>query len=282
MLKPFKIWIVGMSLVAVIFGLRVMPVYAATPSTESIASSYGTDGTLRQGMIVGLKPGSTTKVVPLSRDRMREMLGVVITASDAPVTLSGETSVAQVYVATSGQYNVLVSNQNGPIHAGDYVSASSLNGVGMKAEATDQVVLGKASQDFAETKSRETSVATLKSNGGSTTVVVGLVTVNIAVGNNPNVGHGTGDLPGFLQLSSNNIAGKPVAAARVYLSLAVLLITAFIAGSLAYGGVRNTVVSIGRNPLAKRSITKGLLQIVLVSVIIFIIGLFAVYLLLRL
>ena len=55
-----------------------------------------------------------------------------------------------------------------------------------------------------------------------------------------------------------------------------------IAGSLLYSGIRSSVISIGRNPLSKESITKSLLQIILTSIIIFLIGLFGVYLLLRL
>ncbi len=261
----------------------MLPVYAATTATtDGIARSYGTDETVRQGMIVGLRHGSTSKVVPLNRDRITDMLGVVIAASDAPITISGETSSAQVYVASSGQYNVLVSNQNGPIRAGDYISISALNGIGMKAPDTETPVLGKAVADFSGAKSRETSSATLHSNGGTTTVVIGVVAANIGVAGNPNLGRGTGDLPGFLQVASSSIADKPVGAPRVYLSLAVLVLSAFISGSLLYGGVRNSISSIGRNPLAKRSILRGLLQIILVSIIIFILGLFAVYLLLRL
>jgi len=62
----------------------------------------------------------------------------------------------------------------------------------------------------------------------------------------------------------------------------ILIIIAAISGSILYGGVRTTMVSIGRNPLAKASIMRGLAQVVLVSIIIFIIGLIGVYLLLKL
>ena len=271
---------IGAALTVFGVGFMVPAALAATASTENVANSYGTDGTVRQGMIVGLQPGSTSKVIALERSNMSQMLGVVISASDAPITISGETSVAQVYVVTSGQYKVLVSNQNGPIHSGDYISVSSLNGVGMKAESSDATVLGKAAADFTGS-GQGVSTTQLKNNGGITPVAIGLLTVNIGIGSNPAVSR-NGSLPGFLQTSSNSIAGKPVAAARIYLSLAVLALTAFMAGSLMYSGVRNTIVSIGRNPLAKRTITKGLMQIVLVSIIIFIVGLFAVYLLLRL
>jgi len=49
-----------------------------------------------------------------------------------------------------------------------------------------------------------------------------------------------------------------------------------------YSGIRNALIAIGRNPLSKKSIFRGLLEIILTGFIILIIGLFAVYLLLKL
>jgi len=272
------------SIVSLLMLMITLPVAAAsTSTTEGIAQSYSTDAVIRQGMIVGLNHQDNTKIVILTTHNITDMLGVAISASDAPLTLSGSSNTTQIYVATSGQYNVLVSNQNGAINVGDYVSISGLNGIGMKAQDTEQTVLGRAVSAFSGSASSATSSATVAaSNGAKTTVNIGIITVAVNVTSNPDLGKGTGDLPGFLQVASSSIANKSVSAPRVYLSLGVLLLTAFISGSLLYGGVRNGIVSIGRNPLARRSIVRSLMQVVLVSVIVFIIGLFAVYLLLRL
>ena len=56
----------------------------------------------------------------------------------------------------------------------------------------------------------------------------------------------------------------------------------FIAATLLWSGVRSGMISIGRNPLSKHSIIQGLMQVIIVAVLIFIIGVFAVYLLLKL
>lgn len=254
---------------------------AASSSTEAVVQSYATDATIRQGMIVGLKRSDTTKVELVTRDTVDEILGVAVSASDAPLALTGSTTTAQVYVATSGRYNVLVSNQNGAIQTGDYISISSLNGIGMKADNGEAIILGRAAANFSGT-SNIVSTATLKGAAGDNTVAIGSIPVDINVGGNPNLGHGSGNLPGFLQVAGNTIASKPVSAPRVYLSLAVLLVTALISGGLLYSGVRGSIISIGRNPLARKSIIRGLIQVVLTSIIVLILGLFAVYLLLRL
>lgn len=57
------------------------------------------------------------------------------------------------------------------------------------------------------------------------------------------------------------------------------VITALV---LLYAGVRNAIISIGRNPMSRKSIVKALIQVILTSLLILIIGLFAVYLLLKL
>lgn len=271
-----------MALVGLLLLSLPASVYAASATTEGIAQSYQTDTTVRQGMIVGTRPGATTYVEPLTTATVNSMLGVAISASDAPLSLSDGTAGAQVFVATTGHYNVLVSDQNGVIHKGDYISISALNGIGMKALDSEPIILGPADADMTAASIISSSVPVKKADGSTVTVSIASIPVTIGVGMNPKSGHGTGNLPGFLQIATNTIADKPVSAARVYLALAVLLLAAFISGSLLFSGVHNSITSIGRNPLAKPSIIRGLLQVILVGLIIFILGLFAVYLLLRL
>lgn len=259
----------------------VAPHAAAVTSDQGIVQSYTTDGTVQVGMIVGLKKGDNSTVVPLTSDTVTNMFGVAISATDAPITLSGD-AAHQAYVATTGQYNVLVSDENGAIKTGDYISISALNGIGMKALDTEPVVLGRAARDLTDSSLIAKNVEVKGAAGQATVVNIGVVPVTITVANNPKGGHGTGNLPGFLQVAAGGIADKPVSAGRVYLSLAVLILAAFIAGSLLYSGVRGSLLSIGRNPLAKKYIIRGLIQTVLTAVIIFILGLFGVYLLLRL
>ena len=69
---------------------------------------------------------------------------------------------------------------------------------------------------------------------------------------------------------------------RIYLSIAITGLSIIVAITVLYSGVRNSIISIGRNPLSKKSIFRGLLEIILTAFLILIIGLFAVYLLLKL
>lgn len=254
---------------------------AATGSQE-VAQSYGTDTTVRQGMIVGLKSGDSSKVEPLSKKNAQSMLGVIVGASDAALSLSSDSTASQVYVASFGRYSVLVSNQNGTLKAGDFISISSLDGVGMKADGSVSFVLGKAVAGF-DGSSNVISAATLQNgSGGSTKITIGSIPVDIGITANPSQGDSVGRLPSFLAEASSGIAQKTVSAQRVYLALAVMLLGVVMAGSLLYAGVNSTIIAIGRNPLAKRAIINGLMHVVLTSSIVLVLSIFAVYLLLKL
>ncbi len=226
--------------------------------------------------------GNASQVQALSANDISTMQGVVVSPNNAPISLNNGTSSNQVYVADSGGYNILVSTENGSISIGDYISISSLDGIGMKASDSEGTVVGKATMAFSG-KTGVVSTATIKKAGGGTTEVsIGSIPVDISIAANPNEQLGVGGLPGFLQSASTAIANKPVSAPKVYISLVILLLSMLISGSLLYSGVKNSIVSIGRNPLARKYIVRGLSQVVLFGVIIFVLGLFAVYLLLRL
>jgi hypothetical protein len=270
-----------------LFGLACLIAVPALASadnsaTQSVTQGYGSDTALQNGLIVKLKDSDATKVEPDTVAAMTKMQGVVVAASDASVTLSNNDNKKQVYVATFGRYSTLVSNQNGPIKTGDYVTISSLAGVGMKADSSQAIILGKAAGNFDGTSNVE-GTATLKDTAGKQVAVsLGRIPVDIGVAHNPLQQTIDNNLPGFLRRASQIIANKPVSSTRVYLSLAVLLISAIIAGSMLYAGIRNGLIAIGRNPLAKLSITRNIVQVIVTSLIIFIIGLFGVYLILKL
>lgn len=228
-------------------------------------------------MLVALKKDDQSKIEAVTDKTLAEMKGIVADANDSPVTLSGEGR--KIFVATEGTYEVLVSNENGKIDKGDYVSISSLSGVGMKAAESQGMVVGRAASAFTgggdsvgKTTSKDNRV-----------VEFGRIKVDLGVTKNPYLKTPDKDkVPDALQKVATGIAEQPVSTLRIYMALIVLLVTAGVAATTLFSGVRSTVISIGRNPLSKGVILKGLLQVLLVSLIIFITGLFGVYLLLKL
>lgn len=247
---------------------------ATVANAQQVTTGFSTDQDLQRGMIVSLDQGSN-KINALDPNSPDKMYGVVVDPNDAPLTLSSEQE--KVFVATSGSFEVLVSNQNGNIKSGDYITISSTPGIGMKADDKSRFVIGRALADY---DGSSPNTQRLSSEGRE--LAVGRVLANISVSANPNLKARTTSLPSFLLRSAEDISGKTVSPTRVYLGSFIAVATVIISGSLLYGGVRSSIIAIGRNPLSKASVGRNMIKVVLVGLTIFICGLFAVYLIIKL
>ncbi len=247
-------------------------------SQPTVTQAYATKQPLEVGMIVGLDPNHPTEVEPLTSQHIQQMQGVVVPASAAPVTISSQTAANQVFVATLGRYDVLVSDQNGPINTGDYITISSLAGIGMKASSSSQLVVGKAAGGF---DGKDNVLGNDHFSGQN--VNIGLVPVDLGIAHNPIAG-ASNQLVGFtfLQQVAHAITGKDSSPPRIYAALAIFVIIALIAAAVLYSGVRGGMVATGRNPLAKAAINRSLFEVVMAAVVIFAIGIGAIYLILKL
>jgi hypothetical protein len=246
---------------------------------QTVTQGYEADSALQRGLLVQLNKDKASRVEPVVMQTAERLLGVVVDANDSPVTISQDGE--KVFVATTGRYDVLVSDQDGPLTKGSYIAVGALDGIGKLAGGADKVVVGRALADF-DGKSNVLSTTEVKDSAGSTKQVhIGRIAADISIGHNP-LQKSEVDLPGVLQRAAKAVAGKPVDLPRIYLSLVVFLICAIISASLMYSGIRSGLISIGRNPLGKKSIIRGMLQVILTALIIFITGIIAVYLLLKL
>lgn len=247
------------------------------------AQGYAANTPLDNGTIVQLTGKDAKQVKPASQAELQNMFGVTIDRSQLPVTLSSEGLENEVYVAASGTYNVLVSTQGGAIAKGDYVTLSAVDGIAMKAGTAEKTVFGRAVGSF-DGKGVTLGTATLKDTSGKTnkTVTLGSVAVTIDIKSNPNEKSTKVQVPEVLERIGQAIAEKEVSPIRIYLSMGITAVSLIAAIAVLYSGVRSGIISIGRNPMTKKSIFRALLEIILTSVLILIIGLFAVYLLLKL
>lgn len=248
-------------------------------SAQAVTEGYNSDLTLQRGMIVMLKKDDPSKVELVTTQTGELMYGVVVAANDAPLTLAN--AGQRVFVATNGRYDVMVSTQNGPIKAGDYITASALSGIGMKASDKEAYIIGRAIADFDGKKDTIGSNEVKDSDGNKQSVSIGRVQMDVSVAKNPLLRATEPNVPEFLMKAATAIAGRPVNPFRVYMGVLVFGICTVVAGVLMYGGVRSGIISIGRNPLSKKSIIRSMFQVIITGLIVFITGVFGVYLILR-
>lgn len=256
---------------------------ASKDVSGTVTQSYSADSSVQIGMVVQLKDKDTSTVVPLDPDKIRNMLGIVIPTNKASIVLTPEkTTKQQVLVATNGHFNVLASNQGGPIKAGDFLTISSLPGIAMKASEDQQQVVGRATADFSGSSNVIGTVDVKDMAGHKQSVAIGRVAIDIDIAHNPLFQKTVDYVPGFLAKIAVTAANKPVSVARIYLSTGILLVISIITGNMLYSGVKNGMKAVGRNPLSKKSIMRSLIQTIVAGLIVFIAGVFGVYLLLKL
>lgn len=248
-------------------------------SAQAVTEGYNADLALQRGMIVMLKKDDPTKVELVTTQSGEMMRGVVVAANDAPLTLAN--AGQRVFVATNGRYDVMVSTQNGPIKAGDYITASALSGIGMKATDKEAYIIGRAIADFDGKKDVIGTNEVKDSTGNKISVNIGRVSMDVGVAKNPLLKATEPNVPEFLMKAATAIAGRPVNPFRVYMGVLVFGICTVVSGILMYGGVRSGLISIGRNPLSKKSIIRSMFQVIITGLIIFVTGVFGVYLILR-
>lgn len=263
--------------------VAVSPVAAAASYGGGSVQGYAADKPIDNGTVVQLTGKDANRVKVSSQSELENMFGVVVDRNQLPIKLSSGNRENETFVAVSGTYNVLVSTQAGPIKSGDYVTLSSINGVTMKAGTEEKTVFGRANGSF-DGKGVTLGKAGLKDSNGNknSSVVIGSIPVTVDIKSNPNEKSTKVEVPKLLERIGQAVAEKEVSPIRIYLSMAITAVSLIAAIAVLYSGVRNSVISIGRNPMSKKSIFRALLEIILTSILIVIIGLFAVYLLLKL
>lgn len=272
---------IGLAFVIGLASVIVLPAAAETYGGGSVAS-YAADGPIDKGSIVILTGKDSNRVKIASQKDVSNMFGVVVDRTQLPLSVTNDGIENETFVAVSGTYTVLVSNQEGNINAGDYLTLSSLNGVAMKAGDTDVTVFGRANANFNDSNVSLGTTTLKDSAGGTKTVKLGSVPVTIDIKSNPNHKSTDVNAPEFLKRVGEAVADKEVSPIRIYIGVAIAVISLLAAIAVLYAGIRNGVISIGRNPMSKKSIFRAIFEVILTAALILIIGLFAVYLLLKL
>lgn len=256
-----------------LFAFNLIPQFV---SASSIAQSYKSTKPIRSGSLVSLNNKKSGQVEASTYLTNKNLIGVVIGGEDSALVFNSDES--KVTVASSGQTSVLVSDINGKIANGDSITTSPIAGVGMKATEGGKVV-GTAVEEFTGKKALESFEVTNKA-GETKTANVGLINVEIEVqyisGSSSNSA-----IPDSIQKLSDSIAGKPVSSAKIFLGGLIVLSSVFIAAIIVYTGVRSSFISLGRNPLAQKGISRVLLQTLVTALGFIVICSIITYIILR-
>lgn len=256
------LWAVrGKLIQCVLVGAIILLVSETNSATAQVSGAnvafYVTmpDVTPTPGNIISFTAGSyQLSTTPYSRD----LAGVVVSSPAVAINLVGRTD--SYPLLNTGTALVAVNGENGPIAPGDFITASSTPGVGMKAEQAGYVI-GTALQGYEPSAPDAISQVETALDIRFTSVV------------NPNrsrFGQLTDQVRQGLNVSALGALEEPSTALRYLIALIVIIIS-FLFGFYTFGRIANNgIAAIGRNPLARRFI--GAAVIVNVAITVAIVG----------
>lgn len=238
-----------------VFLFLVAPASAAQ-GNSAIAQQFQTkDTAITPASIVSLVKDTSNTVELASLTGLDRLTGVV--ANQPLVQLSDGGSGVQV--VTSGLTLALVSDLNGEVVAGDKVTVSPIEGIGMRADSSTTVV-GTAQSNLADVQQETRKIKDV--SGEEVEVHIGLIPVQVGVAFfTPDTEEKSNFVPPFLQSMANTISGRDVSPVRVLVAALILLLLFVSITVLLYSSVRSSIISIGRNPLSEAAVRKSLLQV---------------------
>lgn len=246
---------------------------AVSAASPNISRSYKSTSNIPNGSIVSLIPSRTGYVQEANTSNGQNLAGVAVSVNQSLVAVNPGSG--QVQIATSGTVNALVSNVNGNISVGQEVAVSPFNGVGMKSGSGDRVI-GTSLTSFNSQTAGSSSEEITDIHGNKHLLTVGYVKLTIAIGNMYSSNFSIQGVQAFIE----SLTGHPISILRVIISLAVALIAIITLVVLIYASIYGSIVSIGRNPLAKVAVFRTLTSVMVMVVILAIVAGITIYLLL--
>ena len=246
----------------------------ANAASANVSTSYKSSDSLTNGSLVSLDPTRSDYVQAANTSNGQRLIGVVVASNDSLIAL--DPTNGSVQVATTGSALALASTLNGSIAIGDQIGVSPFAGVGMKAEA-DSYVVGIA-QTALNNTTAGTQVDTVTDlSGHKIPITVGYVRVTLGIHSSV----GTATKRGALQEFVKGLTGHYVSTPRLVVSIGISGLALLVLSLLTYSSIYGSIVSIGRNPLAKFAVFRTLTSVLAVTACIALLAGGTIYLLLR-
>ena len=274
-MKRLFLSMTAVCLFVVSFVTGVGPVIAsAAASSANVSKSYQSTASIPAGSIVSLSQSSQNSIELSNTSNSKRAIGVAVQDDDSLIAVDSGSTTTQV--ATSGTVTTLVSDVNGSIKVGDQVAISPFDGIGMKS-ALGERIIGLAQTAFDGTQTGTTTRQVTDKTGATHSIKVGYVQLSVAVGMDDGVNGGMTGLQRFVR----SLTGHQVSTPRIIISLVIAVCTLIALIVLIYSAIYGSIVSIGRNPLAKNAIFRALWHVVWMATITVATALLLMYFLLR-
>jgi len=285
--KTKKVFLKGIVFIAMtVFGITIVPIAHAQffkiANESTFAQTYIVSGKhpISGDIISFNKTKQTFNITNITSDK--NMFGVVV---NDPVVVFRFAN-GGVPVVRSGEVVVNVTTLGGVIHAGDFITSSPIPGKGQKANDTDIYIVGTALQPFTGIATSTHIVSTSTANvvyTGSIHVLlsVGPHSRNATASTTPlaskpvSAGTATNQKNGVGNGTGNNKDSLPIPVFVKYIIAATIAVGSVIIAFKNFGSnIKNSIISVGRNPLAKSSIQSIVVLDTVLIILVSMAGLF--------
>lgn len=243
-------------------------------SYAAISQGYQTDAELAPGHIVSIDRDRVNFVIKANSDNAEDVLGVVSSEEGALLQMPSEGS--NVEVITSGEADILVTDIDGAIRAGDKITPSPISGAGMRAISASRVI-AVALEGFSSDIEGAQGVTIQDASGNDKNISVGIIRAQIGVHDYIPQSEGKNIVFVTLQEAAQAITGRNVSVAKALIAAGIMLSTLIVVVMLLAGAIQGSMLSLGRNPLAKKTIFSTLFKFIALSTGIFVGGVFVAY-----
>lgn len=240
--------------------LNISSVYA----DSSISYTYKSSSPIQSGEVVSLESKKSSLVTPANLSNSSNFIGIVIAPKAS--SLEVNPSANSLQVTNTGSDPVLASTINGYINPGDKIGLSPLSGIAMKYQP-GTVLIGIADSSLNRQTSGSQTKQIINKAGIKQTISIGYVMSELTINNNPNKPIANTKLSGLRNIV-RQLTGRTASLFRIIISLIVAVLAIITLGILLFTSVFESIIAIGRNPLAKTAIKRKLTITIILSILL--------------
>jgi hypothetical protein len=240
--------------------------FVLTPSfvfASTVTQGYTTTQKLPKGAVVSLTTDGSRQIEKSTIENDNLLIGITTQSNESLIDVRPKGT--DVSVATSGEVEILVSDLQGEIKKGDLLIASTLSGIAVKDNppAPGVKYIAVANSEFSANTPGATKIQIEKTDGTKKEVSVGLVNGKILLGSRSQEKENENALSSL----GRKITGKAVSPIQLLAAGAIFIATITLTGVILQSSIRNSFVSLGRNPLSRSSIISSLVKVIILSVL---------------
>jgi hypothetical protein len=260
--------------VGVLLAAGLLVVSGSALADTLVTHSYQSAQTQPPGTLVSLSANPDV-VEPSNLENTNGLLGVVVSNQGSYIT---DDPSAGTLVETGGVVPTLVSTLNGDIKVGDRITTSAVDGVGAKALSGARIV-GIAQASFSASSAGATQTTVTDSFKAQHKISVGQILVDVGVSYYTpppvaatNKSTSNTLVPPAVENFLQDLTGKSVSTVSLSISGLLLVAALILAGIILHAGISSTITSVGRNPLARTTITHNLIRVTVIAAAVLLAG----------